>query len=60
MADKIKKSKSGDEKKTKVHKLSLKGSSKLVAEFVRPYPSTRPFAVTRCVSCLICAIGHPI
>ncbi|KAK8015575.1 mitotic spindle checkpoint component mad2 [Apiospora marii] len=33
MADKIKKSKSGDEKKTKVHKLSLKGSSKLVAEF---------------------------
>ncbi|KAK8108743.1 HORMA domain protein [Apiospora sp. TS-2023a] len=33
MADKVKKSKSGDEKKTKVHKLSLKGSSKLVAEF---------------------------
>ncbi|KAK8022301.1 mitotic spindle checkpoint component mad2 [Apiospora rasikravindrae] len=31
MADKVKKS--GDEKKTKVHKLSLKGSSKLVAEF---------------------------
>lgn len=34
--------KSGEKEKAKVHKLSLKGSSKLVAEFVRAYPSMTP------------------